>query len=205
MKIKMNRREVAATTLVCGAAVLFTFAALNLAGQPAHSDASPLPACESEDSANCIWDAGVEGNGMGTSFVDIDGTAYYPDTIPAPAPGPDTTPETWVPGTADTVTAEDGTWVAADGTTGCNPGAECDKVNAPVTAVPVCTDAIADAKGICKGEPIAKAPMPHEGTVVLNGETWPYTDGFNTILYCEAPLKVGIDVDDKGNEWAGCM
>lgn len=38
-----------------------------------------LPACEYEDSQNCIWDAQKSGNGEGNSFVDIDGTAHYYD------------------------------------------------------------------------------------------------------------------------------
>lgn len=33
--------------------------------------------CAQEDSANCTWDASTSGNGEGTSFVDIGGTAYY--------------------------------------------------------------------------------------------------------------------------------
>lgn len=40
-----------------------------------------LPACEFEDSQNCVWDAENSGNGEGNSFVDIDGTAYYFDYI----------------------------------------------------------------------------------------------------------------------------
>jgi hypothetical protein len=35
-----------------------------------------LPACQSEDSTNCVWDAHTQGNGKGTSFVNLDGTAY---------------------------------------------------------------------------------------------------------------------------------
>ena len=38
-----------------------------------------LPACEWEDSTDCYWDADVQGNGEGRSFVDIAGTAYYVD------------------------------------------------------------------------------------------------------------------------------
>lgn len=38
-----------------------------------------LPPCEYEDSANCSWDASTAGNGVGTSFYDIGGTAYYQD------------------------------------------------------------------------------------------------------------------------------
>jgi hypothetical protein len=35
-----------------------------------------LPACQSEDSSNCYYDASANGNGVGSSFVDINGTAY---------------------------------------------------------------------------------------------------------------------------------
>lgn len=28
-----------------------------------------LPACASEDATNCAWDASVQGNGQGSSFV----------------------------------------------------------------------------------------------------------------------------------------
>lgn len=36
-----------------------------------------MPSCATEDSTNCVWDAQEQGNGTGSSFVDIDGTAYY--------------------------------------------------------------------------------------------------------------------------------
>lgn len=35
-----------------------------------------FPPCAAEDSTNCVWDAAQQGNGRGSSFVDIDGTAY---------------------------------------------------------------------------------------------------------------------------------
>lgn len=35
--------------------------------------------CEHEDSTNCSWNAQVQGNGEGDSFVDIGGTAFYID------------------------------------------------------------------------------------------------------------------------------
>lgn len=38
-----------------------------------------LPACESEDSTNCYFDASTHGNRVGNSFVDINGKAYYVD------------------------------------------------------------------------------------------------------------------------------
>lgn len=39
--------------------------------------ADTFPACPTEDSANCVWNAATMGNGQGNSFIDIDGTAYY--------------------------------------------------------------------------------------------------------------------------------
>lgn len=36
-----------------------------------------IAACATEDSTNCYWDATTHGNGLGQSFLDIDGTAYY--------------------------------------------------------------------------------------------------------------------------------
>lgn len=40
-----------------------------------------LVACEFEDSTNCVWNAQEEGNGVGESFVDIDGTAHYVEDV----------------------------------------------------------------------------------------------------------------------------
>lgn len=34
-----------------------------------------LPVCVTEDSANCYWDGGE--NGQGWRFVDVDGSTYY--------------------------------------------------------------------------------------------------------------------------------
>lgn len=33
--------------------------------------------CDTEDSVNCVWNANVQGNGQGNSFIDVNGTAYY--------------------------------------------------------------------------------------------------------------------------------
>lgn len=43
-----------------------------------------LEPCEYEDSMNCYWNAQEQGNGVGTSFIDIDGTAYYPEAMVVP-------------------------------------------------------------------------------------------------------------------------
>lgn len=39
--------------------------------------ASFLPACDSEDSTSCYWDATAHGNGVGVSFIDLGGNVYY--------------------------------------------------------------------------------------------------------------------------------
>lgn len=49
--------------------------------------------------------------------------------------------------------------------------------------------------------PVTVAPS----TVTINGTEYPAIIDGPEMLYCTAPLKVGIDVDDKGNEWAACM
>lgn len=36
-----------------------------------------FPACPTEDSANCFWDATTRGNGIGSSFIDIGGTIIW--------------------------------------------------------------------------------------------------------------------------------
>ena len=36
-----------------------------------------LGPCQFEDSTNCVWIAPDSGNGIGSSFIDIEGTAYY--------------------------------------------------------------------------------------------------------------------------------
>ena len=46
-----------------------------------------MPPCEYEDSTNCSWDADTRGNGVGHSFVDIGGTAFYLDLSIPPMAG----------------------------------------------------------------------------------------------------------------------
>jgi hypothetical protein len=50
------------------------------AGGTCHGE--PLPPCVTEDSANCYWDAASRGNGLGQSFVDVDGIVYYQEVAP---------------------------------------------------------------------------------------------------------------------------
>lgn len=39
-----------------------------------------LPACATEDSTHCYWDASVQGNGQGASFISLseDAVLYLP-------------------------------------------------------------------------------------------------------------------------------
>lgn len=41
--------------------------------------AAILPPCATEDATNCYWDASTQGNSLGSSFIDIGGTAYFLD------------------------------------------------------------------------------------------------------------------------------
>lgn len=43
------------------------------------SDGVGLPACATEDSDNCYWDAEEQGNGQGRSFSVVDGVVTYED------------------------------------------------------------------------------------------------------------------------------
>lgn len=36
-----------------------------------------MPACPTEDSSNCKWDAQVQGNGLGHSFVVVGNTTTF--------------------------------------------------------------------------------------------------------------------------------
>ena len=48
-----------------------------------------LVACEFEDSQNYFWDAQLQGNGIGESFIDIEGETLYIEApvIVDPVPG----------------------------------------------------------------------------------------------------------------------
>lgn len=48
--------------------------------------ANRLPACEYEDSRNCVWFAQDRGNGIGTSFVNIYGTTWFFTPRESPSP-----------------------------------------------------------------------------------------------------------------------
>jgi hypothetical protein len=69
-------KESAVKALIAGAAIAgitgFVGAGYG-AGVIVYSVSHP---CVTEDSSNCFWDAG-RGNGLGHSFVDINGTVFY--------------------------------------------------------------------------------------------------------------------------------
>jgi hypothetical protein len=68
------------------AAILVATVGLTIGACDAPTQRRGLPACVTEDSVNCHWDAKKQGNGMGRSFTaGPDGTITY------------TTPEEWVP------------------------------------------------------------------------------------------------------------
>ena len=67
----------------------------------------------------------------------VEETETVTEPVPAPAPSAENTPETWEENTPETQVFEDGSWLAADGTSGCTPGAPCDNLPpVPATAVP---------------------------------------------------------------------
>jgi hypothetical protein len=41
----------------------------------------PLPACQTEDSDDCYWDAATMGNGEGRSFIVESGVVTYTDSV----------------------------------------------------------------------------------------------------------------------------
>lgn len=64
----------ACVALALSAGIMFGF----LVGHP-QSGTIQLPACATEDSDNCYWDAAQHGNGAGVPFIVIDGEYYYPE------------------------------------------------------------------------------------------------------------------------------
>lgn len=51
--------------------------ALGCTWQRASTTPADLPLCQTEDSINCRWDSQLQGNGTGTSFIDVNGVTYY--------------------------------------------------------------------------------------------------------------------------------
>lgn len=59
---------------VCGVLIGFGLGGINAV---ADLDKAMKTTCVQEDSPNCFWDASVSGNGIGESFIDVNGTAHY--------------------------------------------------------------------------------------------------------------------------------
>lgn len=94
---KATNRRTAAAFAVAGAALaatlavhhdltpdtvtVFTAVGGNAVIELSGSDLDALGQCPTEDSADCYWSAGVQGNGSGRSFVDVGGVAYYAPTV----------------------------------------------------------------------------------------------------------------------------
>lgn len=49
---------------------------VDLSGLPSEGSIT-LPPCEIEDATNCYWNSAVSGNGIGSSFLDVNGVTYY--------------------------------------------------------------------------------------------------------------------------------
>lgn len=67
----------AAYTLYAILVFSFAYAAGTVCKYALEDAASPLPACQTEDSTNCKWDADTQGNGIGQSFIDIEGKQLF--------------------------------------------------------------------------------------------------------------------------------
>lgn len=82
-RFRIDWREVAAQVVVCLAVIVLIVAAFGAGQMVAHDEVShggtSLPACPTEDSDDCYWDARLHGNGAGRSFVTVDGVTLYSD------------------------------------------------------------------------------------------------------------------------------
>lgn len=60
--------------IICIAILIVSFVGFGIAAWVMYP---PLPACATEDSDNCYWDATTQGNGTGLSFTVVDGIVSY--------------------------------------------------------------------------------------------------------------------------------
>lgn len=93
----------------------------------ADAEAPDLPACEQEDSTNCVWNAQDQGNGEGESFVDVDGETFYEEEVAEQevVSAPEV-PPTDVPEVTDPVPAQNGTPEAQGASRAAKPAAPVD-------------------------------------------------------------------------------
>ena len=68
-----------ALQLVAVAVVAIVLGILAATAMASAGQSGALPACPTEDSRNCFWDAGAHGNGEGRSFVEVEGRIQYVD------------------------------------------------------------------------------------------------------------------------------
>lgn len=62
-------------------AFCLTAATAYIDGRECRHAVDVLPPCKYEDSADCFWHAPTMGNGVGRSFVDIDGLLFTWDGV----------------------------------------------------------------------------------------------------------------------------
>ena len=72
MTTTSKRVTVTLAGLTLGAALVASTGVSYSTGTVSHK----LPACATEDSTNCVWDATTRGNGKGTSFVNVNGITW---------------------------------------------------------------------------------------------------------------------------------
>lgn len=132
-----------------------------------------LPACATEDSTNCYWDAETMGNGEGLSFIDVDGETFYEEVEGPSAPEPEVTEPEPVAPVEPEVTAPKAT----------EPE--------PEAWFQPCTDWLAEHGGICKGEPLTWGFSSGETLVCGHGAKPAIDkreDGIGYWAYCEPAL-----------------
>lgn len=144
--------------------------------------AEVIPACQTEDSDNCRWDAEVQGNGEGRSFTVTDGTVTYDDEAPADSAAP--VPS--VPGAPAAVPA-----VQDYATSTSQAGEE----NAP--------------RVVNEDEPagvVNENPDGPESCELGDGEVacGPQLEFDEGVLVCGTGAVPAIDQDRHGNWWAYC-
>ena len=70
-RVDRLRAVARATCLVVGSVAMVAAAAIHATSIYPDAFANVLPACATEDSTWCYWDASTRGNGIGTSFVTL--------------------------------------------------------------------------------------------------------------------------------------
>lgn len=84
VKAKAAGKRVAATltAIFCLGVIVYVVVALMAASAQfdrlyAFHDITGVPACVTEDSTDCFWNAKLHGNGQGQSFINIEGESYF--------------------------------------------------------------------------------------------------------------------------------